>query len=121
MNPGGMRCTCSHSRAPAGNTKFPTTAVGKWSGARNGEIFYRNSDKMMAVEVKTQPSLIVGKPQLLFEGPYLAAALAPYYDVRPDGQRFLMMKSNEQGPAATQINVVLNWFEELKAKVPFAR
>jgi len=29
-----------------------------------------------------------------------------------------MLKGNEQGPAATQINVVLNWFEELKAKVP---
>jgi hypothetical protein len=43
----------------------------------------------------------------------------PYYDVSPDGQRFLMLKSTEQaGNAPTQINVVLNWFEELKQKVP---
>ncbi len=34
----------------------------------------------------------------------------------PDGQRFLMIK--EAGPEATQINVVLNWFEELKRLVP---
>jgi hypothetical protein len=36
-----------------------------------------------------------------------------------DGQRFLMLKPAEQAQAApTQINVVLNWFEELKQKVP---
>jgi len=33
-----------------------------------------------------------------------------------DGQRFLMLKSAVQ--PATQINIVLNWFEELKQKVP---
>ena len=36
-----------------------------------------------------------------------------------DGQRFLMIKeSEEQEEAPTQINVVLNWFEELKQRVP---
>jgi hypothetical protein len=40
------------------------------------------------------------------------------YDVSPDGQRFLMIQSGEKQAAATQINVVLNWFEELKRKVP---
>jgi hypothetical protein len=29
-----------------------------------------------------------------------------------------MVKASEQEQAATQINVVLNWFEELKQKVP---
>jgi hypothetical protein len=43
----------------------------------------------------------------------------PNYDVTPDGQRFLMFKPNEQAQSApTQINVVLNWFEELKQKFP---
>ena len=46
-------------------------------------------------------------------------ATFPNYDVSPDGQRFLMLKPIEQARAApTQINVVLNWFEELKQKVP---
>jgi len=40
------------------------------------------------------------------------------YDVTPDGRRFLMIKENEQVSAATGINVVLNWFEELKQRVP---
>jgi hypothetical protein len=29
-----------------------------------------------------------------------------------------MIKANEQQSTPTQINVVLNWFEELKQKVP---
>jgi len=29
-----------------------------------------------------------------------------------------MVKENEQATSATQINVVLNWFEELKRRVP---
>jgi len=42
--------------------------------------------------------------------------------VTPDGQRFLMVKPvAQQGAAATQINVVLNWFEELRRRVPAAQ
>ena len=88
---------------------------------RNGrELFYRNDDKMMAVDLTTQPAFSVGKPKLLFDGRYvLNSASFPYYDVTPDGQRFLMVKPVEQEQeAATQINVVLNWFEELKRRVP---
>ena len=38
------------------------------------------------------------------------------FDVSLDGQRFVMVKQSETG--ATQINVILNWFEELKRLVP---
>ena len=57
---------------------------------------------------------------MLFEGQYEPrSGNDPNYDVSPDGQRFLMLKPNEAGEAApTQINVVLNWFEELKRLVP---
>jgi hypothetical protein len=84
------------------------------------ELFYRSGNKMMAVEITTQPNFSAGKPKVLFEGPYLPTpATSPNYGVAPDGQRFLMLKPSEQAQAApTQINVVLNWFEELKQKVP---
>jgi len=57
---------------------------------------------------------------LLFEGQFLASpATTPNYDVSRDGQRFLMVKAGAAGEAApTQINVVFNWFEELKRLVP---
>jgi hypothetical protein len=75
---------------------------------------------MMAVDIATQPSFVAGKPRVLFEGPYLPTpATIQNYDVSPDGQRFLMLKSGEQAQTElAQINVVLNWFEELKQKVP---
>ena len=38
------------------------------------------------------------------------------YDISPDGQRFLMIQAVEGSTA--QINVVLNWDEELKRLVP---
>ncbi len=77
-------------------------------------------DKMMAVDIVTQPGFAAGKPKVLFEGHYQPSpGSTPNYDVSPDGQRFLMLKPSESAQAApTQINVVQNWFEELKQKVP---
>ena len=64
-------------------------------------------------------SFSASNPTVLFEGQYLMApASFPAYDVMPDGQRFLMLKSGEEQQTPTQINVVQNWFEELKQKVP---
>jgi Tol biopolymer transport system component len=103
---------------------------GKWQISTEGgtepvwnhngrELFYRSGDKMMAVEIATQPSFTAGKPRVLFEGRYEPPpGTSPNYDVSPDGQRFLMLKPSEQEQSATQINVVLNWFEELKRRVP---
>jgi eukaryotic-like serine/threonine-protein kinase len=83
------------------------------------ELFYRNGNKVMAVDVATQPSFSAGKPRMLFEGGYVPAPGAlPNYDVTPDGQRFLMIKASQQGTSETQIIIVLNWLEELKQKVP---
>jgi hypothetical protein len=78
---------------------------------------------MMAVEIATKPRFAAGKPRVLFEGDYVPTPLQfPNYDVSPDGRRFLMLKPSEQEAAAPmQINVVLNWFEELKRRVPPAK
>jgi len=88
-----------------------------WS--RDGrELFYRNEDKMMVVDVETGPVFRAGTARALFEGRYRVAAggLNQNYDVAPDGQRFVMVRAaGESGPP--QIRLVLNFFEELKAKV----
>jgi hypothetical protein len=104
---------------------------GKWQISTEGgtepvwnpngrELFYRVGNKMVAVEITCQHGFSAGKPQVLFEGPYLPTPLTiPNYDVSSDGKRLLMLKPVEQAQAApTQINVVLNWLEELKQKVP---
>jgi eukaryotic-like serine/threonine-protein kinase len=85
------------------------------------EIFYRVGDKLMAVDVATAPSFSIGKAHKLFEGHYLPNAdgfARPNYDVSSDGQHFLMVKPVGEPGRATQIEVVLNWTEELKRLVP---
>jgi eukaryotic-like serine/threonine-protein kinase len=84
------------------------------------ELFYRSGNKMMAVDVVTQPSFVARRPRMLFEGQYKPTGTTmPEYDVSPDGQHFLMLRPSERVQATpTQINVVLNWFEELNQKVP---
>jgi eukaryotic-like serine/threonine-protein kinase len=106
---------------PGGKWQISTEGGTEPVWNHNGrELFYRSGDKMMAVDITTQPGFGAGKPRMLFEGRYVrTAATIPTYDVSPDGQRFLMLKPTEQAQAATtQINVVLNWFQELKQKVP---
>ncbi len=40
------------------------------------------------------------------------------YDVFPDGKRFMMIEESVKQPTITHLNVVLNWFEELKRRAP---
>jgi serine/threonine-protein kinase len=105
---------------PGGKWQISTDGGTEPVWNRNGrEIFYRNGNKMMAVEVSTQPGFTMGRPRMLFEGSYLPPPFpVANYDVSPDGQRFLMVKPSGEGQPSTQINVVLNWFEELKRRVP---
>ncbi len=105
---------------PGAKTQISTEGGVEPVWARNGrELFYRNGDKMMAVDITTQPSITTGSPRLLFEGRYEFSGNGDSgYDVAPDGQRFLMIQPVEPEQPATQINVVLNWFEELKRRVP---
>ena len=77
------------------------------------ELFYRNTSKMMVAEIINQPAFKAGKPRLLFEGRYENLSWEANYDVSPDGQKFLMLKSLDDTPP-NQINIVLNWYEELK-------
>jgi eukaryotic-like serine/threonine-protein kinase len=109
---------------PDGKWQISTEGGTEPAWNSNGrELFYRSGDKMMAVDIATQPSFTAGKPRVLFKGQYVPTpATSPNYDVSRDGQRFLMLKPNEQEASApTQINVVLNWFEELKRRVPPAK
>jgi serine/threonine-protein kinase len=107
---------------PGGKWQISTEGGTEPAWNRNGkELFYRSGNKVMALDVTTQPGFSPGKPHMLFEGQYSATEwplIDTAYDVSPDGQRFLMTKAAEQESEATQINVVQNWFEELKQKVP---
>ncbi|HKF58523.1 MAG TPA: hypothetical protein VKJ45_23990, partial [Blastocatellia bacterium] len=106
---------------PGGKMQISTEGGTEPMWARNGrELFYRNGDKMMVTAVETTPVFTAAKPRLLFEGHYETgfSAFERNYDLSSDGQRFLMIKPGEQESAATQLNVVLNWSDELRRLVP---
>ena len=91
--------------------------------AKSGrELFYRNGDKMMVVTIGAKgDSLDAGAPKLLFEGRFAVSTLSggdAWYDVSPDGQRFLMMKTEDAPNSATSIVVVQDWMSELKRLAP---
>jgi serine/threonine protein kinase len=101
---------------PGGKWQISTDGGSEPVWARNGELFYRNGDKMMVVETTTRPSFSASNPKLLFEGRYATYQSLPDYDVTADGQRFLFLKAGEE--ARSEISVVLNWVEELKRSLP---
>jgi eukaryotic-like serine/threonine-protein kinase len=92
-----------------------------WS-PRGGELFYRRGPQMLAVPVSTARDITLGSPAILFEGRFDTDPFnndATNYDVTNDGQRFIMVRRTTDPDSSLQrLNVVFNWFEELKARVP---
>ena len=88
----------------------------RWS--RDGrEIFFREGQKMMVAEVRTEPAVSISKPRALFEGLYEVMDGPINYDVTPDGRRFLMVKM-ERSEAPTELRVVTGWDRELRKALP---
>jgi serine/threonine-protein kinase len=106
---------------PGPGEKYPISTAGGsepvW--AHNGrELFFRNGDQMMVVDIGAGRSFTTSRPRLLFTGDFARTQNRMSYDVSPDGQSFVMLNSGEEDRAATQITVVMNWQEELKRLVP---
>ena len=80
--------------------------------------------RMMAADFASALPPRIGRPRPLFEfdSRDLRLGCEPVrcYDVAPDGQRFFGVQQRPAPPLppVTHINIVQNWFEELKAKVP---
>jgi len=106
---------------PGPDREHPVSTNGgthpKWN--RNGrELFYRNGNSMMVADVSMRDGEInLSIPHVLFDQRYVfgSAQTVANFDVSPDGQRFVMVKDDS---GSGRLNIVLNWFEELKARVP---
>ena len=94
-------------------------------GPDGSELFYRNGDQLMVVAVNPGETFSIEAPAPLFVAPYApdtagGGAGNPNYDISPDGQQFIFVEPDVPAGAdgGALINVVLNWFEELKRLVP---
>jgi len=81
------------------------------------ELVYRKGDSVMAVTVDLERGQS-GPARALFAGPYPdnpGWTRPRSYDVSHDGERFLMAKLPPM-QSRPHVSVVLNWFDELRAK-----
>jgi len=86
-----------------------------WS--RDGkELFFRNGRQLLVAEITLQPTFSAGRPQVLFESDFspLSNSSLSAYDVAPDGQKFVMIRSRA-GKGGADVSVFLNWGTELDA------
>ena len=114
---------------------FPNVNDGRWqissgSGskpvwARHGqELFYEdNAGAVFTVTYASTPGFSSGVPKKLFDGQttFRGASTGRTWDVGPDG-RFLMVRDPALDTKnAVPFSIVLNWAEEVRAKLPPAR
>lgn len=87
---------------------------------KGGELFYKEGDRMMVVDVQTGETFRASKPRLLFESrfPERSPGDPARYAVTPDGERFIVTVPAEDASATFRIQVVVNWFDELRERVP---
>ena len=67
-------------------------------------------------EINVDPTFRAGPARHVLD---LARGRAAF-DVAPDGQRFLMIRPVAD-PSQYAMRVVVNWFDELRGRVPLAR
>jgi dipeptidyl aminopeptidase/acylaminoacyl peptidase len=117
---------------------FPDLNKGKWQISEGGghsplwspdgrELFYRNNEFVMVASVETESNFRFDSRKNLFRGEYVSenygGLILQSWDIQPDGKRFLMMKelsgdATSYEASRQKFNVVVNWFEELKQRVP---
>jgi serine/threonine-protein kinase len=117
-------------RFPALENRRPISVGGghapSWS-ADGRELFYLRAptggapDALMRVAIDIDeaepPSLIPGTPERLFDWQYYWDPGFQFYQIAPDGQRFLMITTGADS-GGSEINIVLNWHQELLERVP---
>jgi hypothetical protein len=93
--------------------------VPRWS--RDGrELFFITIDgRLMASRVNGAAAFTSGEPQPLFVVEQFSPFSVHFFDVHPDGRRFLFTRAvGRVAERPDEMIVVQNFFEELRAKVP---
>ena len=107
---------------PGSANQVSTGAGGVWPlWSPDGRILYYNgstptgpSSEIFSTTIETEPDFRRSEPESLFE------LSIPFRlsNLNPSGDQFVMLQMNVIGQDVGEINVVLNWFEELKERVP---
>ena len=84
----------------------------RWS-ADGTKVFYRSGNRIMSVSVSLDPEIEIGEPQVFYSGVFENVG-GRSYDIHPDGERALVIRSED---LASSIRVVNNWFAKVERLV----
>ena len=88
------------------------------------ELFYRGVDRnLMVAQIETEPTFSTRTPEPLFSLSGYAIRGGRQFDLAPDGDRFIFLKSRTAAQTSAYdlfegLIFVENWFEELTERVP---
>jgi Tol biopolymer transport system component len=97
-------------RVGGGTGRWQVSTAGgeqpRW--CHNGqELFYRNGSRIYSVAVDTRQTFAASPPAEVFNVDFDRGGAVSGYDVSPDGQRFLVTRSDQPNP--TEVRFVMNW------------
>jgi serine/threonine-protein kinase len=94
-------------------------AIWPWRGTDLIYSSFGGTSQLYARTISLKDGVAFGHEQLLsLPTQFINTGSNRNYDVSSDGKRFLMILPANEATSRPQIHIVLNWFEELKQKVP---
>lgn len=110
------RCIRSRAAAVSGHGHQTQVSVGggtapQWS-ADGGTIYYRRGAELLKVTISSTDPVEFGKPTIALNRPDAFG-----YQLLPDGS-FIAVQNRQDVGTVTELNLVVNWFEELKRLAP---
>ena len=93
-------------------------------GQDNTVLYYRNegSGDLLVASIQADPQLRATGSEAGWGGAdFWSVGKRSHFDAHPDGQRFLVSNQRSTDEGQQKMIVVLNWFEELKQRVPTGR
>jgi len=109
---------------------FPDVDQGRWQISSSGGtlplwaptgkelVFSDSENRIISVPVTTQPTFAFGRPVPLVNFSDRPASVYRNYDFAPDGSRLVLVKDPSRSRGSTQFVVTLNWFDELRRRLP---
>jgi hypothetical protein len=84
-------------------------------------LYYWEGSELRAARVRTSPDFAILSRETVFtDSSYAPSCCFSNYDLHPDGKRFVMARRGGKQEEAGFV-VVVNWFEELKARMGSAK
>jgi len=81
------------------------------------ELFFQSGTRLMGVTVSPGATFSASAPHVVHEGRYFKQINGnTSYSITPDGRRFLRIQQVDPERAITQLELVMNWFSELRQR-----